>query len=86
MRRWRAAKSSSPLPVPKPRTADDVFRALRAHDPRFAVVVRRAKGSHRLVVHPLGSFPVPYHKGRTLGKGLLAALIRRFSLPKDIFG
>jgi predicted RNA binding protein YcfA (HicA-like mRNA interferase family) len=31
------------------------------------------------------SFPVPYHKGRDLKKGLLSGLIRRFNLPRDIF-
>jgi predicted RNA binding protein YcfA (HicA-like mRNA interferase family) len=32
------------------------------------------------------SMPVPYHRGRDLRQGLLKALIRRFSLPNDIFG
>jgi predicted RNA binding protein YcfA (HicA-like mRNA interferase family) len=32
------------------------------------------------------SFPVPYHKGRDLQKGILRALIRRFNLPHDVFG
>ncbi|MBE2180070.1 MAG: type II toxin-antitoxin system HicA family toxin [Chthoniobacterales bacterium] len=74
--------------MPKPLTADDVFRRLRDHDSAFVVLIRRGKGSHRLIYHPDTdrAFTIPYHKGRTLGKGLLHKLIRRFDLPKDIFG
>jgi hypothetical protein len=32
------------------------------------------------------SFPLPYHRGRDIGPGLLKGLIRRFELPLDIFG
>ncbi len=44
-----------------------------------------------MVYHPdiagkAASFPVPYHKGKDLQKGILKALIRRFDLPRDIFG
>ena len=77
--------------MPKPQKADDIFRILRGHDPRFRFYVNRGKGSHRMVEHPdingqRASFPVPYHKGRDLQRGILRALIRRFNLPDDIFG
>jgi predicted RNA binding protein YcfA (HicA-like mRNA interferase family) len=77
--------------VPRPQRADDVFRILREHDPRFEIYSNRGKGSHRMIRHPdvngqSASFPVPYHKGKDLQKGLLRALIRRFNLPNDIFG
>jgi predicted RNA binding protein YcfA (HicA-like mRNA interferase family) len=56
--------------VPKSHSADDVFRALRKHDPGFEVQVRRGKGSHRLIFHRQTGrqFVVPYHKGRDLAE------------------
>jgi predicted RNA binding protein YcfA (HicA-like mRNA interferase family) len=58
--------------MPRSCTADDVFRALRKHDKGFEIHERRGKGSHRMIFHrPSGQqFPVPYHKGRDLGKTL----------------
>jgi hypothetical protein len=32
------------------------------------------------------SFPLPYHRGQEIQRGLLKALIRRFDLPNDLFG
>jgi predicted RNA binding protein YcfA (HicA-like mRNA interferase family) len=32
------------------------------------------------------AFPLPYHKGKDIKQGLLRALIRRFNLPRDLFG
>jgi hypothetical protein len=32
------------------------------------------------------SFPMTYHKGRDVRPGMLSAIIRRFKLPKRIFG
>jgi predicted RNA binding protein YcfA (HicA-like mRNA interferase family) len=51
----------------------------------------RGKGSHRMIYHPNingqpRSFPIPFHRGRDIQKGLLKALINRFNLPNDIFG
>jgi predicted RNA binding protein YcfA (HicA-like mRNA interferase family) len=42
-----------------------------------------------MIAHPdvggrRASFPLPYHKGKDLKKGILSALIRRFELPKDL--
>jgi len=66
---------------------------LRHHDDAFQVFEQRGKGSHPMIFHPTrgpngtkASFPLPYHKGRQIGQGLLRSLIRRFSLPPDIFG
>lgn len=77
--------------MPGPHKPDDVFRILREHDPRFVVLVNRGKGSHRMIYHPniegqKRSFPVPYHRGKEIQRGLLKALIRRFNLPDDLFG
>ena len=77
--------------VPRPQKADDVFRILREHDSRFDFYSNRGKGSHRMIYHPNidgkpRSFPIPYHKGRDIQKGLLRSLIRRFNLPTNIFG
>ncbi len=76
--------------MPRPHKPDDVFCILREHDPRFVVLVNRGKGSHRMVFHPSidgqkRSFPLPYHRGKEIQRGLLKALIRRFNLPNDLF-
>jgi predicted RNA binding protein YcfA (HicA-like mRNA interferase family) len=68
-----------------------VIERLRAHDGRFVVHIRRGKGSHRMIWHPdIGgraeSFPLKHHGDSTeIRKGTLAALIRRFNLPREIF-
>jgi predicted RNA binding protein YcfA (HicA-like mRNA interferase family) len=77
--------------VPKPQKPDEVFRLLGEHDSRFVFFKNKGKGSHRMIYHPnidgqKRSFPIPYHKGRDIQKGLLKSLIRRFNLPNDIFG
>ncbi len=77
--------------MPNPQRADKVFRILRDHDRAFEVYGNRGKGSHRMIYHPnvagkSVSMPVTYHKGKDVKKGLLRAIIRRFNLPKDIFG
>ena len=77
--------------MPRPHKPDDVFRILREHDSRFVVFVNRGKGSHRMIFHPnidgqKRSFPIPYHRGKEIQRGLLKALIRRFNLPNDLFG
>ena len=77
--------------MPRPKRAEDVVRALREHDKRFQVFMNRGKGSERMLYHPdingkPESIPLTWHKGKTVGKGLLKAVIRRFNLPPDIFG
>ena len=77
--------------MPRTHKPDDVFRILREHDSRFVVFVNRGKGSHRMIFHPnidgqKRSFPIPYHRGKEIQRGLLKALIRRFNLPNDLFG
>lgn len=77
--------------MPRPQKPDNVIRILKEHDERFVILSSRGKGSHRMIEHPSidgrrASFPIPYHKGQDLRQGLLSALIRRFKLPKDIFG
>jgi predicted RNA binding protein YcfA (HicA-like mRNA interferase family) len=68
-----------------------VLSRLRAHDPRFRTLTNRAKGSERMIYHPdingrPESYPMTFHKGRDIGKGMLKAIIRRFNLPPRIFG
>ncbi|MSU56764.1 MAG: type II toxin-antitoxin system HicA family toxin [Pedosphaera sp.] len=77
--------------MPRPHKPDDVFRILREYDSRFVVLVNRGKGSHRMIFHPnikgqKRSFPIPYHRGKEIQRGLLKALIRRFNLPNNLFG
>lgn len=68
----------------------ELVKLLRKHDPRFEFWERRGKGSERIIHHPdvdgrPESFPVKYHgEGTELRKGILAAIRRRFKLPKDL--
>ena len=67
------------------------MRLLREHDKRFEIFSDRGKGSHRMLYHPdiegqPKSMPLTWHKGKTLGKGLLKSIVRRFNLPPRIFG
>jgi predicted RNA binding protein YcfA (HicA-like mRNA interferase family) len=64
---------------------------LHEHDARFQFWHKRGKGSERIIYHPdingqPQQIPLTFHKGQDIGKGLLKAIIRRFSLPGDIFG
>ena len=57
----------------------------------FSFHIRRGKGSERMIYHRdvngrPQSFPLTFHKGKDVGEGMLSAIIRRFDLPKDIFG
>jgi predicted RNA binding protein YcfA (HicA-like mRNA interferase family) len=75
----------------KPKKPEEVFRILRRHDRNFAFPENRAKGSERMIYHPningrSESFPMTFHKGRDVRVGMLKAIIRRFSLPNNIFG
>jgi predicted RNA binding protein YcfA (HicA-like mRNA interferase family) len=75
----------------KPKKPEEVFRILRRHDRNFAFPENRAKGSERMIYHPningrSESFPMTFHRGRDVRAGMLKAIIRRFSLPNNIFG
>jgi hypothetical protein len=77
--------------MPRPRTYRDVVRLLREHDSRFEFWQNRGKGSERMIYHPdingrPESFPVKCHgEGTELRRGVISAIIRRFSLPRDLF-
>jgi len=76
--------------VPKTYTFRELVKALRAHDPRFEAFVKRGKGSERMLYHPdvngrAASYPVKCHGENTeIRKGHIAAIRRRFNLPKDL--
>jgi predicted RNA binding protein YcfA (HicA-like mRNA interferase family) len=77
--------------VPRPQKPQDVLRILHEHDGRFVFNSKRGKGSERMIFHPNVNgrsecYPITFHKGRDIGKGMLKAIIRRFQLPEDIFG
>jgi len=77
--------------LPNPKKPQDVIRILRKHDRKFQTFTKRGKGSERMIYHPnvngrSQSFPITFHKGHDVGKGMLKAIIRRFDLPEDIFG
>ena len=77
--------------MPRPKKPQDVLKVLHDHDARFQFHIRRGKGSERMIYHPdvngrPQSFPLTFHKGKDVGKGMLRAIIRRFDLPSDIFG
>ena len=77
--------------MPRPKKPQDVIRLLREHDQRFQVIPKRGKGSEVMLYHPdIGGrsqcYPMTFHKGQDVGKGMLKAIIRRFNLPHDIFG
>ncbi len=75
--------------MPKPLSYREVLKRLKNHDARF--VAYTGKGSERILYHPEingrpESHPVKCHgEGTELRKGVLSSLIRRFSLPRDIF-
>ena len=76
--------------MPNPHTYRELVRILKDHDKRFQFIVRRGKGSHRMIVHPdIGgreaSYPVKCHGGGTeLSRGTIAAIARRFNLPDNL--
>jgi predicted RNA binding protein YcfA (HicA-like mRNA interferase family) len=77
--------------VPKPQKPQDVLRILHKHDPKFVLLAKRGKGSEKMIYHPdvngrSECYPLTFHKGHDVGKGMLKAIIRRFNLPEDIFG
>ncbi len=74
----------------KPWKYRELVRRLRRHDPRFEFWKSRGKGSERIIYHPdingrPASFPVQCHGENTeLRKGVIAAIVRRFNLPRDL--
>ncbi len=77
--------------MPRPKKPQEVLRILHEYDAKFQFHTRRGKGSERMIYHPDVNgrpqcFPLTFHKGKDVGKGMLSAIIRRFNLPSDIFG
>lgn len=76
--------------MPRPKKPQEVFQILHDHDARFEFYHKRGKGSERMIYHPnvngrAQSYPMTFHKGHDIGKGMLKAIIRRFDLPNGIF-
>jgi predicted RNA binding protein YcfA (HicA-like mRNA interferase family) len=76
--------------MPRPKKPQQVFQLLREYDARFILWTKRGKGSERIIHHPSIDgrptiYPMTFHKGQDVGKGMLKAIIRRFKLPEDIF-
>ena len=67
----------SRFPAP---TGKQLLKALRKH----GVVVIRTKGSHHFLRHSDGRCTVvPVHRGETIGRGLLAQILRDCELTRD---
>jgi len=61
-------------------TGTQLIKALRKHG--FEVI--RVKGSHHYVRHLDGrSTVIPVHRGETIGRGLLAQILRDCELSRD---
>jgi len=61
-------------------TGVELIRSLRKHG--FAVT--RIKGSHHFIRHPDGRCSVvPVHRGETIGRGLLAQILKDCELSRD---
>jgi len=61
-------------------TASRLIRALR----KFGFEVIRTKGSHHFVQHLDGRCTVvPLHKGESIGRGLLAQILRDCDITKE---
>ena len=69
----------------------EVVKRLKNYDDKFKIMIKRGKGSERMISHPningrKTSYPIKYHGDKTeIRKGMLKSIIRRFSLPLDIF-
>ncbi len=67
----------SPLPAV---SGTQLIRALR----KLGFAVIRIKGSHHFLRHSDGrSTVVPVHRGETIGRGLLAQILRDCDLSRD---
>ncbi len=76
--------------MPRPKKPERVFQTLHEYDARFVLWTKRGKGSERIIHHPdingrPAIYPMTFHRGHDVGKGMLKAIIRRFSLPANIF-
>lgn len=61
-------------------TASQLIKALR----KLGFEVTRIKGSHRFLQHPDGRCTVvPVHRGETIGRGLLAQILRDCELSRE---
>jgi len=61
-------------------TGSRLLRALR----KFGFEVIRTKGSHHFLQHKDGRCTVvPIHRGETIGRGLLAQILRDCEITKD---
>ena len=61
-------------------TGSQLIKALR----RLGFDVIRIKGSHRFLQHPDGRCTVvPVHRGETIGRGLLAQILRDCDISRD---
>ncbi len=61
-------------------TGTQLIKALR----KLGFEVLRIKGSHHFLQHPDGRCTViPVHRGETLGRGLLAQILRDCDLTRD---
>ena len=67
----------SRLPAP---TGTQLIKALS----RLGFAVVRTKGSHHFLRHPDGRCTVvPVHRGETIGRGLLAQILRDCEVARD---
>ena len=61
-------------------TGSQLIKALR----KLGFEVLRTKGSHHFLRHPDGrSTVIPGHRGETIGRGLLAQILRDCELSRD---
>ncbi len=61
-------------------TASQLIKALR----KLGFEVVRIKGSHHFLQHPDGRCTVvPVHRGETIGRGLLAQILRDCELSRE---
>ncbi len=61
-------------------TASQLIKALR----KLGFEVTRIKGSHHFLQHPDGRCTVvPVHRGETIGRGLLAQILRDCELSRE---
>jgi predicted RNA binding protein YcfA (HicA-like mRNA interferase family) len=61
-------------------TGSNIIRVLR----KFGFEVMRKKGSHHFLQHKDGRCTVfPIHRGETIGRGLLAQILRDCEITKD---
>lgn len=78
--------------MPRPKKYREMARILKTYDSRFQFWSDRGKGSERMIYHPdiagrPASYPVKCHgAGTELRAGVLSSIIRRFNLPRDVFG